>query len=81
MIERTTTALVDRIVTQFNKMAFVSGPRQVGKTTLAQSYQQRFTQSRYLNWDIVAHQKQILTDPRFPREGKSRSEKTISHRL
>ncbi len=65
MLERTTTVLVDRIITQFNKMAFVSGPRQVGKTTLAQRYQQQFTQSRYLNWDTTAHQKQILTDPEF----------------
>ena len=46
-------------------MAFVSGPRQVGKTTLAQRYQREFSQSLYLNWDILAHQKQILTDPAF----------------
>ena len=65
MFERTATALVERIITQFNKMAFVSGPRQVGKTTLAQHYQQQFPQSRYLNWDTPAHQKQILTDPVF----------------
>jgi predicted AAA+ superfamily ATPase len=65
MLDRTATVLVDRIVTQFNKMAFVSGPRQVGKTTLARRYQQQFTQSRYLNWDTSAHQKQILTDPEF----------------
>lgn len=65
MLDRTVTVLVDRIITQFNKMAFVSGPRQVGKTTLAQRYQNQFTQSRYLNWDTSAHQKQILTDPEF----------------
>jgi hypothetical protein len=65
MIARTATTLVDRIVSQFNKMAFVSGPRQVGKTTLAQHYQQRFIQSRYLNWDSIPHQKTILTDPTF----------------
>jgi len=65
MLDRTATSLLERIITQFNKMAFVSGPRQVGKTTLAQSYQQRFAQSRYLNWDTPAHQKQILTDPEF----------------
>jgi uncharacterized protein len=65
MIERMTVALVDRIISQFNKMAFLSGPRQVGKTTLAQHYQQRFRQSRYINWDIASHQKMILTDPAF----------------
>lgn len=33
------------------KMAFVSGPRQVGKTTLAKSYQRTFDHSSYKNWD------------------------------
>ena len=65
MIERTLLALVDTIITEFNKMAFVSGPRQVGKTTLAQHYQRGFSQSLYLNWDTLSHQKRILTDPAF----------------
>lgn len=65
MIERTLLALVDTIITEFNKMAFVSGPRQVGKTTLAQHYQRGFSQSLYLNWDTLPHQKRILTDPAF----------------
>ena len=65
MIERTLLALVDTIITEFNKMAFVSGPRQVGKTTLAQHYQRGFDQSLYLNWDTLPHQKRILTDPTF----------------
>jgi len=33
------------------KMAFISGPRQVGKTTLAKSYGPHFDQSSYRNWD------------------------------
>lgn len=65
MIERTLLTLVDTIITEFNKMAFVSGPRQVGKTTLAQRYQRQFGQSLYLNWDTLPHQKKILTDPAF----------------
>ena len=65
MIERTLTILVDATITEFNKMAFVSGPRQVGKTTLAQHYQRGFDQSLYLNWDMLPHQKRILTDPTF----------------
>ena len=65
MIERTLLALVDTIITEFNKMAFVSGPRQVGKTTLARHYQRGFSQSLYLNWDTLPHQKRILTDPAF----------------
>lgn len=65
MIERTLLTLVDRIIVEFNKMVFVSGPRQVGKTTLAQHYQRQFNQSLYLNWDTLPHQKRILTDPAF----------------
>jgi len=42
MIDRTPIALVSDIVETFNKMAFVSGPRQVGKTTLAKRYQEQF---------------------------------------
>lgn len=66
MIERSLIPLVNSIITEFHKMAFVNGPRQVGKTTLAQRYQRQFTQSLYLNWDILPHQKRILTDPAFP---------------
>ena len=65
MIERTAIGLIDTIMTEFHKMAFVSGPRQVGKTTLAQQYQRRFGQSVYLNWDSLPHQRTILTDPAF----------------
>lgn len=65
MIQRTASHLIHNVIETFNKMAFVSGPRQVGKTTLAKSYQQRFEQSLYLNWDSAAHKKKILKDPFF----------------
>ena len=65
MLERTTLGIIREIIEQYNKMAFVSGPRQVGKTTLAKRYQEQFEPSLYLNWDIPTHQKRILTDPLF----------------
>ena len=40
------------------KMVFVGGPRQVGKTTLAKSLLS--DQAGYLNWDIPAHRERIL---------------------
>ena len=40
------------------KMAFVAGPRQVGKTTLALGLPG--AREAYLNWDIAAHREQIL---------------------
>ncbi len=44
-----------------NKMVFVGGARQVGKTTLAFSLLNpaNATHPAYLNWDIVEHQKRI----------------------
>ncbi|MEI6804934.1 MAG: ATP-binding protein [Myxococcaceae bacterium] len=45
-----------------NKMVFVGGPRQVGKTTLALSLLDPSNEKNpaYLNWDILNHQKMIL---------------------
>lgn len=65
MFKRTAIEIVREIIEQDKKMAFVSGPRQVGKTTLARQYQTQFGQGLYLNWDIPTHQKRILTDPLF----------------
>lgn len=44
------------------KMVFVGGPRQVGKTTLALSFLEPPTEKNpaYLNWDILSDQKAIL---------------------
>jgi uncharacterized protein len=40
------------------KMAFVAGPRQVGKTTLALALPG--AREGYLNWDVAAHRERIL---------------------
>ena len=40
------------------KMVFVAGPRQVGKTTLAQSLPD--AKQGYLSWDIASHRERIL---------------------
>ena len=44
------------------KMVFISGPRQVGKTTLSLSLIKPSTEKNpaYLNWDIPDHRKKIL---------------------
>src|SRR4030042_1020615 len=43
------------------KTVFVGGPRQVGKTTLAQSVlSENFPQGRYLNWDYDEDRQDIL---------------------
>ena len=43
------------------QMVFLSGPRQCGKTTFAKSQLNQFPSSAYLNWDIPADRKEILS--------------------
>lgn len=44
-----------------SKMVFVGGPRQVGKTTLAQAIlSEHFPSGRYLNWDFDEDRRDIL---------------------
>jgi predicted AAA+ superfamily ATPase len=52
------------------KMVFISGPRQVGKTTLARDIiGQKFSTITYLNWDFGEDRKKIL-DLRFSPDSK-----------
>ena len=44
------------------KMVFLGGPRQVGKTTLAQSLLERVVDDRYFNWDSRLDRKRILEE-------------------
>lgn len=45
-----------------NKMVFIGGPRQVGKTTLAEDIiQNNFESFEGFNWDYAADQKKILS--------------------
>ncbi len=44
-----------------NKMVFISGPRQVGKTTLStELVSNYFTKSAYFNWDLKSDRQKIL---------------------
>lgn len=54
---------------QENKqMLFLVGPRQVGKTTLAKHYQNKYSESLYLNWDVVEDRTKILSGQNFIEE-------------
>lgn len=46
---------------EMNKMLFLEGPRQVGKTTIAAALQPHFQDYHYLNWDISGDQAIILS--------------------
>lgn len=53
---------------KYPQMAFVVGPRQVGKTTLAFKMREFFEESLYLNWDVVHDRQKILQGQRFIEE-------------
>ncbi len=55
---------IARFFSEEAKMAFVAGPRQVGKTTLAQHIlAQAKMDAFYFNWDIESHRKEIIKNP------------------
>jgi predicted AAA+ superfamily ATPase len=65
MISRNIFNPVLKILNEYGKMAFISGPRQVGKTTLAQSVLDHFNSGYYFNWDDVNDQKKLAHTPYF----------------
>ena len=54
-----TKVLLDHIK-QFDQMEFISGARQVGKTTLAKKIAELLPPSEYLNWDVLNDRELIL---------------------
>lgn len=59
-----------------HKLAFISGPRQVGKTTLAKSFLASLDET-YFSWDLEAHRRRILRSegefwPAAPGRGRAR---------
>ncbi len=51
---------LDRHFRNNRQMIFLSGPRQVGKTTVARMLGDTFSTSRYFNWDNQGHRASIL---------------------
>jgi hypothetical protein len=55
---------INRFFSEEAKMAFVAGPRQVGKTTLARHLLSAASADAfYFNWDIESHRKAIIGNP------------------
>jgi len=58
------TSEIIRFLAEETKMAFIAGPRQVGKTTLAKHLlAQAGMEAFYFNWDIESHRKAIIKNP------------------
>ena len=47
------------------QMIFLSGPRQVGKTTLAKEIAKEFKNNIYFNWDVLEYKKLLIKNPTF----------------
>ncbi|MBV6407539.1 MAG: hypothetical protein EFKGCFLK_01106 [Rhodocyclaceae bacterium] len=51
------------------KMVFLTGPRQVGKTTLARALMAAWPNAQYLNWDVPGDRRILLDQAWSPRAG------------
>jgi predicted AAA+ superfamily ATPase len=65
MLDRTLEPFVDEILRAHRKMAFVSGPRQVGKTTLARKVAGSHGSMEYFNWDVLTDRKRFARNAYF----------------
>ena len=65
MIKRTSYIKIWHDLAIDKHMIFLVGPRQAGKTTLAQIISASFTNHLYFNWDIAEHRTNFLQNPSF----------------
>lgn len=64
MLERTLLGELPALLERWGKMVFLSGSRQVGKTTLARELLRRGG-GVYFNWDLITDRKRLARDPYF----------------
>lgn len=65
MVPRTIYRLAWQEIAETKAMVFMSGPRQAGKTTLAESIAQDFADRLYFNWDIATDRAKLAGSPYF----------------
>ncbi len=56
--------IIKTLALKNNKMAFISGPRQSGKTTLAKILMTEESTHKYFNWDDPVFRRQWIKDPK-----------------
>ncbi|MEI8295207.1 MAG: ATP-binding protein [Alphaproteobacteria bacterium] len=59
-MKRLYTEIVLKHLEHYPQMVFLTGPRQIGKTTIAKELQNHFSRFLYLNWDIIDDRAKIL---------------------
>jgi predicted AAA+ superfamily ATPase len=57
MIKRNIEEFGYSVLNEYNKMFFVSGPKQSGKTTFAKMLLRQFSKGSYVSRDIISDQK------------------------
>jgi predicted AAA+ superfamily ATPase len=67
-MERLLYETIWKDVIVFQKMIFISGPRQTGKTTFTKMLAENIINSLYINWDIIDNKKKISQNPYFYEE-------------
>lgn len=65
MKKRTISLSLDKYLIEMRKMVFISGPRQVGKTTLSETWSNDHGGATYFNWDIITDQRHLAKNPYF----------------
>lgn len=65
MKSRTIAQKIDKYLIEMRKMVFVSGPRQVGKTTMVESYVEEKGGGILFNWDVLTDQRKLARNPYF----------------
>ncbi|MFT3742263.1 MAG: ATP-binding protein [Gammaproteobacteria bacterium] len=53
--------IIRQHLAKFQKMVFLTGPRQIGKTVLSQACTAGYPNVLYLNWDNIQHKEMILS--------------------
>ncbi|MCX7115837.1 MAG: ATP-binding protein [Gammaproteobacteria bacterium] len=62
-MKRLYDSIVQNHLLAFQEMLFLSGPRQVGKTTVSKNTERLTSRFIYLNWDNEDHRQRILAGP------------------
>lgn len=62
-VDRIYTTMINHHLSQFRQMAFIAGPRQVGKTTCTKLLAKSYPASHYFNWDNINQRKMIMRGP------------------
>jgi predicted AAA+ superfamily ATPase len=65
MIDRKKYRSIWKELSAEKSMVFLAGPRQCGKTTLAEMIATEFSNHQYFNWDIDADRRMLIRDPVF----------------